>query len=361
MPVTGPLMAQREHGFRSNQAFEPLPSPTGQYPYRLRLLDVIPGDPEEIAASGLVFHCVGDTGGVKDPAPQLAVAAAMAADLTGGDAPPSFFYHLGDVVYFSGQSSEYYPQFYEPYADYPIPIFAIPGNHDGALGPGSTGPSLAAFVENFCAVDPHLTAEADEVDRHAMTQPNVYWTLLTPLVTIIGLYSNVPDGGHVRNDQAAWLKEELKAADPDLPVIVAIHHPIYSLDSTHGGNAVLQHLLDGAFEGAGRAADAVLSAHVHNYQRFVRTRDGREIPYIVAGAGGYHHLHRVPAGTPNRPLPVEPADVRIDKYCHDHYGFLRLTVTATAIHGEYVAVTRHGAVTRDYDKWTLDLSDHTVR
>lgn len=47
---------------------------------------------------------------------------------------PSFLYHLGDVVYFYGEASNYYPQFYEPYAFYPVPIFAIPGNHDGDIG-----------------------------------------------------------------------------------------------------------------------------------------------------------------------------------------------------------------------------------
>jgi hypothetical protein len=31
-----------------------------------------------------------------------------------------------------------------------------------------------------------------------MTQPNVYWTLLTPLVTIIGLYSNCLEDSLVR-------------------------------------------------------------------------------------------------------------------------------------------------------------------
>jgi len=48
-----------------------------------------------------------------------------------GGASPRFFYHLGDVVYFNGQSINYPSQFYEPYQYYDAPIFAIPGNHDG--------------------------------------------------------------------------------------------------------------------------------------------------------------------------------------------------------------------------------------
>ena len=45
-----------------------------------------------------------------------------------------------------------------------------------------------------------------------MTQPNVYWTLETPFVTFIGLYTNVPEGGWMDNNQIAWLQSELTAA-----------------------------------------------------------------------------------------------------------------------------------------------------
>ena len=34
-----------------------------------------------------------------------------------------------------------------------------------------------------------------------MTQPNVFWTLNTPLVTIIGMYSNYREGGQVSDTQ----------------------------------------------------------------------------------------------------------------------------------------------------------------
>jgi hypothetical protein len=355
---SGPLLAQRPHGQRSNQPFEPLPRPTGAYPYRLSLVDTIPGAAEALAGDRpLVFHCVGDTGGIKDPAPQMAVAAAMEGDLhpPDGGQPPLFFYHLGDVVYFFGERTEYYPQFYEPYATFTVPVFAIPGNHDGAVALGATDASLAGFVENFCATDPHLTPEAEEVDRHAMTQPNVYWTLLTPRVTIIGLYSNVPEGGRIQNDQAAWLREELAAAAPELPVFVTLHHPVYSLDGTHGGDPALQRVLDAEFAGAGRVPDAVFCGHVHNYQRFVRDHDGRQVPYIVAGAGGYHNLHRVAAGA-----GWQTDGVRLASHCDDRYGFLRVTVTKESIEGEYVAVPRTGPVTRGFDRWTLDLVSHRV-
>src|SRR5208283_3448910 len=51
-------------------------------------------------AGKIVFHTVGDTGGIHSPQFQFAVADAMADDLGTGAA---FWYHLGDVVYYFGQ------------------------------------------------------------------------------------------------------------------------------------------------------------------------------------------------------------------------------------------------------------------
>jgi len=95
------------------------------------------------------------------------------------------------VVYFNGDESEYGPQFYEPYAHYPVLIFAIPGNHDGDNSDDPSVPSLSAFVQNFCSPTPHVDPRFNEYRRDTMDQPNVYWTLqAAPFLTIIGLYTN---------------------------------------------------------------------------------------------------------------------------------------------------------------------------
>jgi Calcineurin-like phosphoesterase len=284
----------KRHRFHGNQRFEPLPPPTGDYPYRLRLEDVV--RPDQLArvseTSALVFQTIGDTGGIKSPEPQQIVAYHMENDFSLPD-PPAFLYHLGDVVYYNGAYSEYYPQFYEPYAHYPAPILAIPGNHDGDPLDPLVETSLSAFASNFCAPYPHLLPEAQEVQRDAMTQPNVYWTLVAPLVTIVGLYTNVPEGGRLDEDQIDWLQGELSDAAKDRAVLVALHHPVYSADAHHGGSARMGEVLDAAIKASGRTPDLILTAHVHNYQRFTRMLDDREIPYIVAGAGGYWHLHYI--------------------------------------------------------------------
>jgi hypothetical protein len=362
----------KQHAFRSNQQFEPLPPPTGPYPYRLPLESVLEAQVvSAIEQSGrLTFHCAGDTGGVRYGVPQQIVAYWMGQDLvaTGADVP-AFFYHLGDVVYYNGQHADYYPQFYEPYEQYAAPIVAIPGNHDGDPLDATVEPSLSAFVDLFCAQTPHLAPEAQESQRDTMTQPNPYWTLTSSLVTIVGLYTNVPEGGRLDNDQIGWLQAELAAAPTDRALLVALHHPIYSADAHHGGSQSMGRALDAAVAATGRVPDAVLTGHVHNYQRFTRTVQGRAVPYIVAGAGGYWHLHYMAKDANGQNLPVPwqtpDPDVQLEAYSDDRHGYLRLTVSATALSGQYVTVPRpqeswrNGPVTV-IDSFTLDLTTHAL-
>lgn len=368
------IRASRQHSSYGHQPFRPLPAPTGPYPYHLSLSGVLPpgtvgADP---ATSRLVFHVVGDSGGVKTPVPQMNVAHQMELDLARGvdGLRPSFFYHLGDVVYFYGEAAEYYPQFYDAYAQYDAPIFAIPGNHDGDLSyqmQQESVPSLDAFVHNFCAPIPHHTPDAVDAQRSAMNQPNVYWTLESPVATIVGLYTNVPDGGRLDDDQIAWLKSELASAPRDRFLLVAMHHPIFSIDDHHSGSLYMRQVLDEAVAETQRRPDAVFAGHVHNYQRFTRDWDGQQVPFIVAGAGGYHNLHHVSkpmtesllAGAVAMPYALaDDSNATFVTYCDDRFGFLRLDLTADTLKGEYHAVRGFGdpATTQSelLDAFTLD-------
>jgi hypothetical protein len=349
-PATADQQVQKFHSFQSNQTFQPLPNPTGAFPYHLATGEL--GIPP--ATGERVLHVTGDTGGVKDPNPQLHVAEAM-ADLQAGGAgsAPAFLFHVGDVVYFNGAEREYGPQFYEPYAHYNLPILAIPGNHDGEENSEEPGvASLSAFVENFCASTPHLDPQAGETNRDTMTEPNVYWTLEDELLTIVGMYTNVPEGGQVQQDQVEWLVSELKGAPTGSALLVALHHPPYSADAHHGGSARMGQLLDEAFQKSERVPDMVLSGHVHNYQSFTRTIGGKQVPYLVVGAGGYHNLHHMApeAGGGPLQLPFKAApDCELNAFCDEQWGFLRLTVTPGQIAGSYTAVDQSGAVTAEFD------------
>jgi Icc-related predicted phosphoesterase len=331
---------QRDDAELAVQKFEPLPHPTGSPPYRLALKDVIGTEP----TGGLAFHVIGDHGGVKDPDPQRAVAAALAADHA--QRPVAFCYSVGDVVYFNGAENEYANQFGEPYAHYAVPIFAIPGNHDG--DPEEDGEaSLDAFMRHFCDSAPRLLPDMAEFQRDTMDQPNCYWTLTSDHVTIIGLYSNVPSGGQIEPDQAAWLVSELRDAPTNRPVIVALHHPPYSVDAHHGGSAKMGKVLDGAFEEAERCPDLVLAGHVHDAQFFVREAWGKQIGYVVIGNSGYHNLHAFAKGAQEG----DELDQGVTfQYGDDGgWGFLRVEVLNedginNVLRVEYIGVAKDGTV-----------------
>lgn len=324
--------------------FQPLPPPTrADGTYRLDLAAVVPEAAAAMARQGsMVFHVAGDTGGVRDPVPQSLVAQGLEEDasVTSTAGQPGFLYHLGDVIYFDGQAAEYYPQFYEPYEFYKLPIFAIPGNHDGDRydngQPVSATPSLGAFVRNFCAAQPGFQSpDARGIARTAMIQPNVFWTLLTPLATFVGLYTNVPEGGVVEPAQQDWLAGELADADAEKPLLVCLHHPIHSLDAYHSGSQAMARVLNDAVQRAGRRPSLVLSGHVHNYQRFTVTDAAGETPFLVAGNGGYHNLHRMlrPGGADllvPYPLPDDPT-VTLERFVDDRFGFLRAEITPETV------------------------------
>ena len=351
----------------------PLPKPTGKKPFHLDLADVIGEAAIKAITTNkkLVFHIAGDMGGIKYAVPQQIVADNMEQDFQHDPAhpenDPAFFYGLGDCVYFNGLASEYFAQFYQPYEHYLAPIFAVPGNHDGDNKAPET--SLEAFIRNFCAKTPVITPEAGESTRHAMTQPNVFWTLVSPVATIIGLYSNVPEGGRLTKPQQDWLASELKTAPADKALFVTMHHPIFSADDHHSGSGNMKKALDDAIHQAGRQPDLVLAGHVHNYQRFTRHAGTRKIPYIVAGAGGYHNLHKVAKVNGEKIIPplTQPVDgeqVTLERFLDDRHGFLRLEVTDKAVTGKYYGVPRPqepwSVGARLVDSFQLNLQTHQI-
>jgi acid phosphatase type 7 len=319
----------------------------------------------------LVFHSVGDTGGVTTSTYIDGVTRFMECDFTGVPDPadrPSFFYHLGDVVYYDGEGANYWPEFYEPYLTYPAPIVAIPGNHDGDVNPATGETSLQAFVRNFCSQSAVISPDNRDAPRRTMTQPNVFWTLNTPLVTIIGMYSNCPEGGQVGDTQRQWFISELQAADKSLPIILAIHHPIYSAYGSHPGSTRLKSFLDDCCTRAKRAPDVVLTGHVHDYQRFsAPLYDKKNVPFIVAGAGGYkqrlHVLGKVfqDAKAANKfPIQIQGEPEMLENFNDSDHGYLRITVTKKDITLDYVTVpdpstNPKDAVLPPYDSVTVSI------
>jgi hypothetical protein len=276
---------------------------------------------------------------------------------TDGDAKPLFCYHVGDVVYFTGAHDDYYAQFYEPYAHYDAPIFAIPGNHDGEVDDPSAQTSLDGWVDYFMQAHPDVDPIAKDAPRVQLDLPNVYWTFVTPMATIVGMYTNVPEHGSIDSTQQQWLTNEFATAPEDRALILALHHPIYSFDAYHSGSSKMADALENAIRDTGRVPNMVLSGHVHNYQRIEQTIGGHAIPFIVAGHGGYHNLHTITAKTGDR----APDTGAVMKYGNKIWGFLTLTIAGGRIHGAGTEVDRNGHLkpgdTFDYPAAAIRLAD----
>jgi hypothetical protein len=359
---------------------QPVPPPLFNPP-RMRLLGVIGDQTTEAikAAKKIAFHAVGDTGAAKrtGPATEATVADHMAEDVQkGGPDAPAFFFHLGDVVYYFGEGQYYYDQFYEPFRAYDRPIFAIPGNHDGMVfGPDSDAPqipTLQAFLRNFCAKTPDTSPDAGGLMRSVMTQPGVYFTLDAPLVSIIGLYSNVLEGPGVISSQDGrypigdgqleFLEAELKRLKPardagEQAVLIAVHHPPLSADAKHGGTTGLLKDLDSACQKAGLWPDAVLSGHAHLYQRFTRQVKDRQIPYVVAGSGGFAATR--PRGTfPKAPHRV--GDVTLEVEPVIEFGYLTVTVDMTKAAKTLTIAFHCPTKPENEDHVVVDLGKHKL-
>jgi hypothetical protein len=340
-----------------------------------------------VAAKKISFHAVGDTGAAKVNTRQTAaealaneasVADAMVWDIrTGGPTAPVFFFHLGDVVYYFGEGQYYYDQFYEPFRGYDRPIFAIPGNHDGMVfgdDPDTPDtPSLTAFRRNFCAEAPAHSPDAGTLVRSTMTQPGVYFTLDAPFVSIIGLYTNVLEGpgvissqgGHypIGDDQLDFLKAELLRLAParkagERAVIIACHHPPASVDANHGGGSGLADDIDSAATEAGFWPDAVLSGHAHLFQRFTRlTPNGREIPYVVAGSGGF--AATPPQGSlPDGPLTIGEYTLVAKPLVE--FGYLIVTVDLSTPQGHLRITFNDRTNTKIHDTLHLNLKSGKI-
>ena len=325
-------------------------------------------------AGQIVFHSVGDTGSAEGPSTQSLVADKMVSDFTEANSAdiPSFFYNLGDVVYYFGEATYYYDQFYEPYRSYPAPIVAIPGNHDGVVYAADPAPALAAFLANFCAPSVAPSPDAGGLARTTMIQPGVYFTFDAPFVRILGVYSNVledpgvisgEDGTYPTLDsrQIDFLQTALarvKSENYTGAVIIAVHHPPFTGGSTHGGSPLMLQDIDNACQAAGVWPHAVFSGHSHNYQRFTRTVNGLQIPYLVAGCGGHAPLEKM-SGTYRTPFPID-STLTLESYDGTDYGYLRVVVNATTLTVEFHPEGDGGTTKTPDDLVTVTLANHTV-
>jgi len=333
-------------------------------------------------SKSITFQAVGSTGSVKGPVTQNLVADAMARNFAASDPSqrPAFFLHLGDIVYNFGEAEYYYDQFYAPYRNYPAPVVAVAGDHEGTVVPGSTSTTLDSFLRNFCAKDFYHLPEAGSMARTTQIQPGAYFTLEAPLVRILVLYSNILEGPGVISDQNGqypqvgrvqidFLKAALKRIKRENfkgAIIIAVHHPPYVL-AGRNSRAMLNDI-DAACRETGVWPHVVLSGHATNYQRFTRVIEGRAIPYIVAGTGG----HGISPASPRLPngdrfhTPAKWSDgndqVTLNAYDDEDFGYLSVTVDSQRLTITFhpVVSNKAGAGLMPGDRVAVDLANPTL-
>lgn len=256
------------------------------------------------------FLVMGDTG--EGDRSQYAVVPALLA--AGGDT--DFMVLASDVIYPAGGAGDYADKFFRPYADYPAPIFAIPGNHDWYDG-------LRGFMRVFCEVtgDPAarpwrgpfaplarlLWRAPDEIDEAALTrarqqyrsrpeqqarQPGPYWAIDAPALRIIGIDTGITGG--IDRDQADWLR---RVSQGPKPKVLVTGKPLYVDDQRRPGRieGAENASVDDIVRDPAHNYVAAIGGDIHNYQRYpVAVRD-RVIHYIVSGGGGafMHATHTI--------------------------------------------------------------------
>jgi hypothetical protein len=243
--------------------------------------------------------------------------------------------------------------------------------------------SLQPYYENFCSKAPTKDPSAKGFARTTMTQGGVYFTLNAPFVKIIGLYSNTSEtvgvisGGVAGTQQTAFLLAQLQAAaaqrkqagSAPFVLIIAVHHPPFTISSEHFPSPQMLAEIDSACQPAGIWPDLMLSGHAHLYERYTRVlkADGRQIPYLVAGNGGYFNLSKPKTGK-NGALPQTGAvgndgtgnQLTLIAYNDNVFGFLRLTVGPKSIQCQALGVDETTRESSLMDQFTLDLTKHVV-
>jgi len=326
----------------------------------------------------IVFHATGDCGSTRGPTTQNEVTDKMIGDFAEASAAevPQFALLLGDIVYNFGETAYYYDQFYEPYRNYPAPVLAAAGNHDGMISPLAHATSLAAYLRNFCA-DPAqgfvVTPEAGGLSRTAQIQPGVFFTFEAPFVRILVFYSNtLEDPGviatpQIGNSQIDFLQAALRRVKQERyagALLFAHHHPPYAIGGQHSSSVAMRKQMDAVCAAEGVWPHAVLSGHAHNYQRYTRHRaDGTDIPYLICGNGGHNVQKLQTTGgqalrTPQT-LQEKTTDddaVTFENYDDTDYGYLRIVVDSGQLRIEYHPASDGIATKTPDDSVTIDLA-----
>lgn len=202
---------------------------------------------------------------------------------------PAFVVHLGDMVESGGsaQNWEYFDRLISPLTARKIQIFPVLGNHDHW---GSEKALRRSIQKRF----PVLGANGFYTKEHAG-------------LGLVWLDSNLD--GEVGAQQSAWLDQVLAGFgrnDAVRGVVLFMHHPAYTNGKRRHGEPYVQREVLPRFFAAPKTV-ALMSGHVHGYERFVVR--GREF-VVTAGGGGPRVEYLLPPEAPYVPAYNTKTDAR---------------------------------------------------
>ena len=201
------------------------------------------------AGAALMFAVAGDSRDNPTVYRQLLAAVAESGS--------AFLVHTGDLV--SRGTAEQWAAFEQIMADFPLPFYPVPGNHDGLDG----------------ALDGYLASGGAPAAHYSFDYGPVHLTL-----------ADSHNGG-IGAEELAWLRDDLSATEQPIKMVF-LHHPPFDPDGTDHimayGNEPFIELM------AEQEVDYVFAGHIHAYAQ--AERDG--VTYIITGGAGaplYHSGH----------------------------------------------------------------------
>lgn len=245
------------------------------------------------------------------------------------DAKPDLVLSTGDLV-FDGASSRQWAELDElstPLRDANIPMVTAFGNHEYWLGRRA-----AASTEVF--------------DRFPLVDHRRWYEVPFGPLRIVVLDSNqrVLTEAEWR-EQHAWYEAALTRAaeDPSVRgVFVAVHHPPYTNSTVTGDETHVQRWFVDAFSRCPKTL-AMLSGHVHSYERFER---GGKV-YVVSGGGGGPRA-RLAMGDARR-----HRDDVFDGPAIRDFHFTVYTVCDDGVDAEVRGLAKGGAEFREMDRFRM--------
>ncbi len=200
-----------------------------------------PSPTETPAGAALEFAVAGDSRG--NPSVYRALLAAVM------ESGSEFLVHTGDLV--NQGTAEQWAAFEQIMADFTLPFYPVPGNHDGLDG------SLEGYLASSGAPAAHYSFDYGPVHLTMADSHN----------------------GGIGAGELAWLRDDLSTTGQPIKMVF-LHHPPFDPDGTDHtmayGRKKFMDLM------AEQEVDYVFAGHIHAYSR--AERDG--VTYIITGGAG---------------------------------------------------------------------------